>query len=207
MPLFDYVCFCGAKVFDHIVRDDAMAEAPTCKACTRRMQPNLVYMVRTVGPIWANTEQYERALLTPQERAHPDKGGLGLRITGPSDVAVLEARMLREHGLRPMDPASAEYRESLERDEDELADKRKIAATEQAHGGAEAAVKAVSDYELKVEVQEQTGWTAAEYARWSNTHDEAERALERGSLPVPDPGTGDDAGQPDDGGASVALDV
>jgi len=201
MPLFDYTCECGAGDVDVLVFGDPDMQPHSCSLCGKTMQRKGVYKLTTVGPVWANVEAYERALLTPQERASPEQGGLGLRITGPDDVRILEERMLQQHGLRPLDPSSAECVQSIERDLDLEAESRRVLREEAKHAPMEVAIEAAAQHIEKVEIKEESGWTDTEYTRWSNTYEAAERALESGSLPIGDPGAVGDAGQPDPAGS------
>lgn len=178
MPLFSYTCdTCGKGVSDVLVLDEAKALHDTpciTVGCSGKLRRADIYRTVHTGPVYSNVEALERQLLSPKMRAR------GMRITGPKDVEALHQDMYERHGLVPVDPESQLAKDIYESELDDARMLERLFEQELKHGTPEEALSVVHALDDKLDVQEASGLTDAQYVRWRNDYDAVAGQLEAG---------------------------
>lgn len=164
MPLHEYKCGNNHR-HEELVHDPDVAvpreircPRPGCQETSRRQFPR----IRQIGPRTTDLENYEFALLTPQERE------AGVRIRGLQDLRHIETA----RGIRQVDAGSPDAKESREYMEDTHHTRERIRSEDGEPG--------VDRYDLKEEVEAHGTpngrLTNAEFNRYA---DAADRVMQK----------------------------
>jgi putative FmdB family regulatory protein len=155
MPIYDYVCAtCDSRREHLFLAGEPAPDTKDCEDCgLDEAHRSDVNRFRIVGPVFADMERYNSALLTPQQRRS------GMEFKSGKEIERYEA----SNGLRRLDPHSTEARtiRAENMDEDRMYRDRS------ARDGEQAAL----DHMDKNDVQAATGWTDARYAKQKELSD------------------------------------
>ena len=125
MPLYDYKCTDGHE-FEELVLQNSYGpvpcEVPHCNCIANR---STVYAVTTVGPVFDQLEEFNRTLLTPQQRA------AGIELKSKSQVEAYEEMK----GYRRVDPNALSTKVAIS---DCLDDHNDISKMQQSTGWGDA---------------------------------------------------------------------
>jgi len=164
MPLYDYTCTDG-HWFEELVKQNSYGPVP-CerKDCNCIANRSTVYEVTTVGPVFDQIEEFNKTLLTPQQRA------AGIELKTKSQIEAYE----KMKGYKRVDPNALSTKVAISDCLDDHNDISKIKSRD----GREAA----ADYVYKTEMQQSTGWGDAKYTNWKRGHDAAVDAARDGRI-------------------------
>lgn len=177
MPISDYDCIpCGIRFEEIFLSGQTVPDEWPCPRCEQPAPRVMVARFSIVGPIFADMEKYEAALLKPVERAR------GIRFRSGKDIERWE----RERGLSRIDQNTARASEIRGDALDEVSTRNRIIKSDGASGEA--------DWIAKQEIMEAANMTDMQYVRWKELSDAAESSARNGNTPISDAGTGQSSG-------------
>jgi len=163
MPLYDYRCTSG-HVFERMRPWAEDGDPHACAVCEVAVARRVILKApRLVGPVFSDVEKFERALLTPQQRA------AGVRITSQKDIDRIERKL----GMSRVDPSSRASRAVMDDQRDDASDR--------ARAFAEGGHAAVMDHNVKTEMQGALGWSDTRYSQWKEMKDAADVRIASGA--------------------------
>lgn len=164
MPIFEYTC--GRHRFEEIFLDGDTAPATLpCDAC---LKTNVTAVARRV--LFSRVHAHGLGF----HKQHVLEQSQGKKLRNQRDLDALDEKMWNDSGAVRTDPDSAAYKRGIDFEEDLLATEARI----RREGGQEA----VHAYQDKEAVQNETGWSDAEYIRYRDQQATFMNAYESGQI-------------------------
>ena len=167
MPIFMYECgSCNKKFEELFLSRKEIEETVDCHFCDSPASKAGVQRFRHIGPVFEDLEHYTNNFYSAKQRAD------GKAVRSYKDIQKLEA----ENNFSRLDPESAEYRNYVESNKQEMFEMGQ-AYNKGSHVG-------LTDHIYKKEMQDSTGWSDSKYKKWKSAADTAESAARSGKIDV-----------------------